>query len=132
MMSEWMGLIRGEYDGKKGSKKGAHANLVETKEEKGVSSGDQSTAEEGFLPGGASLHVASTPHGPDAGAYAGAIASDTSKPVKFNGGLAFMFETSALLRLTEHAVSIPTSQSSYRACWDALPRASISSTAGSS
>jgi homogentisate 1,2-dioxygenase len=80
MMSEFMGLIGGEYDAKKGG-------------------------EDGFVPGGASLHGVSTPHGPDAASYAGAIAADTTKAVKMGGGTAFMFETNAVLRLTPCAES---------------------------
>ena len=95
-----MGLVGGSYDAKAGG-------------------------EDGFAPGGASLHVASTPHGPDAGAYAGALAADTSKPKKFDGGLAFMFETSALLQLTTHAATSSAVQANYAACWEGLPRASI-------
>ncbi|KAL1530857.1 hypothetical protein AB1Y20_001751 [Prymnesium parvum] len=102
VMSEFMGLIRGAYDAK--------------------AAGDG-----GFLPGGASLHVACTPHGPDAGAYAGAIASDTSVPHRFDGGLAFMFETSGMLQLTEYAVDpeLCNVQQDYAACWQGLPRASL-------
>lgn len=99
-MSEFMGLINGAYDAKKGG-------------------------EDGFAPGGCSLHVASTPHGPDAASYAAALAADTSKPVKFAGGLAFMFETAAQLNLTTHAVANGTVQPKYAACWQGLPRASI-------
>jgi len=102
VMSEFMGLVGGTYDAKAGGKGG-------------------------FVPGGASLHVASTPHGPDATSYAGAIAADTSKPVKFAGGLAFMFETNAHLTLTPYAVDPANGcvQEDYAACWKGLPRAKI-------
>ena len=100
VMSEFMGLVGGTYDAKAG----------------GV---------DGFAPGGASLHVASTPHGPDAASYAAAIACDTSVPKKFDGGLAFMFETSAMLKLTQHACASGAVQHNYAACWEGLPRASI-------
>ena len=55
----------------------------------------------------------------------GALAADTSKPVKFAGGLAFMFETSAQLHLTAHAVASGTVQQRYASCWEGLPRARI-------
>ena len=102
VMSEFMGLVGGTYDAKKGGKGG-------------------------FVPGGASLHVASTPHGPDATTYAAAVAADTTKPIKFGGGLAFMFETNALLTLTAHAVDPEKScvQEDYHECWKGLPRARI-------
>jgi len=102
VMSEFMGLIGGTYDAKKG---GA----------------------DGFVPGGASLHGISTPHGPDAAAFAAATAMDTSVPKKFEGGLAFMFETNAMLNLTEFATDASHGllQSNYRKCWEGLPRASV-------
>ena len=102
VMSEFMGLVGGTYDAK-------------------------SAGKDGFCPGGASLHVASTPHGPDSAAYAAAIAADTSVPKKFDGGLAFMFETSAMLQLTPDAADPAngTVQPKYAACWEGLPRATI-------
>lgn len=57
-MSEYMGMVYGEYDAKAG----------------------------GFVPGGSSLHVSMTAHGPDATTFE--KASDDSKPqqpVKFDG-----------------------------------------------
>ena len=101
VMSEFMGLVgEGEYDGKKGG-------------------------EDGFAPGGASLHVASTPHGPDTQTYEAALRADTSKPHKLDGGLAFMFETSALLTLTPHAAESGVVQKGYTKCWQGLPRATL-------
>jgi len=64
VMSEFMGLINGEYDGKK----------------------------QGFLPGGMSLHARGTPHGPDVGVFEQATKAKL-EPHYFAGGLAFMFET---------------------------------------
>jgi homogentisate 1,2-dioxygenase len=99
VMSEFMGLVGGSYDAKKG---GA----------------------DGFVPGGASLHGVSTPHGPDAATFAAASAADTSKPSKFTGGLAFMFETTALLRLSKFAAEPAHGmlQTEYYRCWEGLPR----------
>ena len=78
-MSEFMGLVGGTYDAKAGGK-------------------------DGFVAGGSSLHGCGTPHGPDAVSLAGALAADTSTPKKFEGGLAFMFETNAMLWLTPFAL----------------------------
>jgi homogentisate 1,2-dioxygenase len=101
VMAEFMGLIGGTYDAKAGGK-------------------------DGFSPGGASLHPHGTPHGPDTQAYNAAIAADTTKPQKTPaGGLAFMFETSAMLQLTPHAVGSTAVQPNYADCWRDLPRASI-------
>jgi homogentisate 1,2-dioxygenase len=100
VMSEFMGLIGGSYDAKAGG-------------------------DDGFAPGGASLHVASTPHGPDAETYDKALAADTKQPKRFDGGLAFMFETSALLTLTPHAATSSAVQPKYAECWQGLPRAPV-------
>ena len=64
VMSEFMGLIRGEYDAKK----------------------------EGFVPGAASLHNAMSAHGPDRSSYDKAVAARL-EPQYLEGTLAFMFET---------------------------------------
>ena len=65
IMSEFMGLIYGIYDAKTGG---------------------------GFVPGSFSLHNTMLPHGPDKGAYEGAITGEL-KPHKLEGTMAFMFET---------------------------------------
>lgn len=75
-MSEFMGLITGGYDAKKG---GAG----------------------GFVPGGASLHNVMSGHGPDAASHEGARAAEL-KPVKVGeGSCAFMFESSLMIGVTE-------------------------------
>ena len=56
-MSEFMGLILGKYEAK----------------------------EEGFMPGGGSLHSMMTPHGPDAQAFEKA-SNDDLKPVRVADG----------------------------------------------
>ena len=102
VMSEFMGLVGGTYDAKAGGK-------------------------DGFVAGGSSLHGCGTPHGPDAVSLAGALAADTSTPKKFEGGLAFMFETNAMLRLTPFALdrSKGMLQEEYYKCWEGLPRAKL-------
>lgn len=75
-MSEFMGLICGGYDAKKG---GAG----------------------GFVPGGASLHNVMSGHGPDAESYEGARAAEL-RPAKVGGGsCAFMFESCLMVGVTE-------------------------------
>lgn len=75
-MSEFMGLIQGGYDAKKG---GAG----------------------GFVPGGASLHNVMSGHGPDAESYEGAREAEL-KPAKVGGGsCAFMFESCLMVGVTE-------------------------------
>ncbi|KAL2126188.1 hypothetical protein VTI74DRAFT_1513 [Chaetomium olivicolor] len=75
-MSEFMGLIRGGYDAKKGGKGG-------------------------FVPGGASLHNVMSGHGPDADSYEGARNADL-KPAKVGeGSCAFMFESCLMVGVTD-------------------------------
>ena len=64
IMSEFMGLIHGQYDAK----------------------------EEGFVPGGISLHNMMLAHGPDAPGFEKASRAEL-KPVKLENTMAFMFET---------------------------------------
>ncbi|KAK4133661.1 Homogentisate 1,2-dioxygenase [Trichocladium antarcticum] len=75
-MSEFMGLIQGGYDAKKGGNGG-------------------------FVPGGASLHNVMSGHGPDAESYEGARNAEL-KPAKVGeGSCAFMFESCLMLGVTD-------------------------------
>ena len=93
IMNELMGLVHGAYDAKAG----------------------------GFTPGGASLHATMSAHGPDAVSTAAAMAAEL-KPHKIDNTLAFMFETSRLLRPTEFAMASPQLQPDYDACWAGLEK----------
>ncbi|MGH8224329.1 MAG: homogentisate 1,2-dioxygenase [Woeseiaceae bacterium] len=94
VMSEYMGLIYGEYDAKTGG---------------------------GFVPGGASLHNCMSAHGPDADAYTKASAAELA-PQKLDETMAFMFESRYLIRPTAFALSTPSLQADYRDCWQALEK----------
>jgi homogentisate 1,2-dioxygenase len=73
-MSEFMGLIQGDYDAKEGG---------------------------GFRPAGASLHNVMSAHGPDSATHEKASNADL-KPMKVGeGSMAFMFESSFMLGVTE-------------------------------
>jgi homogentisate 1,2-dioxygenase len=74
VMSEFMGLIYGQYDAKP----------------------------EGFVPGGVSLHNTMLPRGPDVDAFERASNAEL-KPQKLQGTLAFMFETRFPQRVTAYA-----------------------------
>lgn len=76
--------------------------------------------EEGFLPGGASLHSCMTPHGPDAATFVRA-STDDLRPVYLNSGLAFMFESTYLMKVSEMALSSRL-QTDYWKCWNDLPK----------
>jgi len=85
IMSEFMGLIFGVYDGKTGG---------------------------GFVPGGFSLHNTMLPHGPDRDAFEGA-SNAALKPHKLEGTLAFMFETRFRQNVTAYAAGIAQRQLGY-------------------
>ncbi|KAL3420640.1 Homogentisate 1,2-dioxygenase 2 [Phlyctema vagabunda] len=73
-MSEFMGLINGDYDAKTGG---------------------------GFKPAGASLHNIMSAHGPDSGTHEKA-SNAALQPVKVGeGSMAFMFESSLMIGVTE-------------------------------
>ncbi|MBB5497625.1 homogentisate 1,2-dioxygenase [Paraburkholderia sp. MM5384-R2] len=90
--SEFMGLVYGAYDAK----------------------------EEGFVPGGASLHNCMSGHGPDAETFRKASASDTTQPHKVDNTLAFMFETPRIIRPTAFALESSQLQAEYFECWQGL------------
>lgn len=75
-MSEFMGLIQGGYDAKKGGKGG-------------------------FVPGGASLHNVMSGHGPDAESYEAARNAELAPAKVGQGSCAFMFESCLMLGVTD-------------------------------
>ncbi len=93
IMSEFMGLIYGQYDAKP----------------------------QGFTPGGISLHNCMLPHGPDADAFNHASTVDL-KPMKLENTLAFMFETRYPQRVTKFAAELATLQPDYMGCWGGLDK----------
>ncbi len=93
IMSEFMGLIYGQYDAKA----------------------------EGFAPGGMSLHNSMLPHGPDADAFEKASKGEFG-PVKLSHTMAFMFESRLPQRLTRFAAEAPFRQESYADCWRPLAK----------
>jgi homogentisate 1,2-dioxygenase len=84
VMSEFMGLVYGQYDAKP----------------------------RGFVPGGASLHNMMLPHGPDVDAFETASNADL-KPQRLEGTLAFMFETRLPQRVTAYAAQSDAFQKDY-------------------
>jgi homogentisate 1,2-dioxygenase len=84
VMSEFMGLVYGQYDAKP----------------------------EGFVPGGFSLHNTMLPHGPDVDAFEGASNSEL-KPHKLENTMAFMFETRFPQRVTAYAAKSDVFQKGY-------------------
>ena len=97
-MTEFMGLIKGQYQAK-GAK---------------------------FAPGGASLHQAMAAHGPDYESYVKAINEDTKKPNRVaDGTMAFMFETSLMLKVTKWAQTNNVDED-YLECWKGINEMNIS------
>ncbi|WP_325345570.1 homogentisate 1,2-dioxygenase [Xylophilus sp.] len=95
LMSEFMGLVYGQYDAKP----------------------------EGFKPGGASLHNCMVPHGPDEDSFERATSGDL-KPHKLDGTLAFMFESRYRFVPTAFALrgraEGGTIDGDYTDCWQGL------------
>jgi homogentisate 1,2-dioxygenase len=93
VMNECMGLVTGEYDAKSG----------------------------GFLPGGLSLHGMMSAHGPDNATTERAMSAELA-PHRIDNTLAFMFETSRVLRASVAALASPTLQSDYDLCWAGMTK----------
>ncbi|HEY9682623.1 MAG TPA: homogentisate 1,2-dioxygenase [Oculatellaceae cyanobacterium] len=91
IMSEFMGLIKGVYDAK----------------------------QDGFIPGGSSLHNCMSAHGPDSTTFSRASEVEL-KPVYMDNTLAFMFESSLIYKPTEFASSSKILQDNYLSCWQEL------------
>ena len=91
LMSEFMGLVYGQYDAKP----------------------------EGFQPGGASLHNCMVPHGPDGEAFERATLA-TLAPHKLENTLAFMFESRYRFVPTNYAMTGGMLDTDYPDCWSGL------------
>ena len=91
VMSEFMGLVYGQYDAKP----------------------------EGFRPGGMSLHNSMVPHGPDAEAF-GKASGAALQPHKLEATLAFMFESRWRMRPTAYALQCGALDTAYADCWAGL------------
>ena len=91
VMSEFMGLVKGQYDAKP----------------------------EGFKPGGASLHNSMVPHGPDAEAFEKASGAPLA-PHKLDDTLAFMFESRWRFVPSAFALNGGALDRQYARCWDGL------------
>lgn len=96
IMSEFMGLIYGNYDAK----------------------------ETGFVPGGASLHNCMSAHGPDANAHHKAVTASL-QPEYYANTLAFMFESRQVWQLTPWAYQSIQRQQDYLDCWKGLKKSEI-------
>ena len=91
VMSEFMGLVHGQYDAKP----------------------------EGFRPGGMSLHNCMVPHGPDAEAFQRATHAALA-PHKLDHTLAFMLESRWCFKPTAYALGGGALDTGYAGCWAGL------------
>lgn len=96
VMSEFMGLLQGDYDAKAG----------------------------GFVPGGASLHNGMSSHGPDRESHDRAVAADLA-PHKIENSMAFMFESRNVIAPTRWAMETPLLQQDYDSCWQGFRKARL-------
>ena len=137
-MSEYMGLIYGNYDAKAAAPALPAGGTAASAAGKGKS---------GFYPGGGSLHSCMTAHGPDAASFAKAASNPDLQPVYFDQGLAFMFESTYMFKIAPSALQLhrqqqqahdeaqqaqqqltpaseeyPQVQPSYAECWQTLPK----------
>jgi homogentisate 1,2-dioxygenase len=94
VMSEYMGLIYGEYDAKRGDT---------------------------LVPGGSTLHNLMSAHGPDRVSWEEASAADLA-PEKISDTMAFMFESRYPIQPTRFALESDNLLRDYRDCWQGLPR----------
>lgn len=92
-MSEFMGFIQGSYDAKP----------------------------DVMAPGACTIHNKFRPHGPDATAVAKGTAADVSKPDRYSGSLAFMWETRLAWHPTEWALA-HLHNTPYPLCWEKLEK----------
>ena len=93
IMNEYMGLIEGVYDAK----------------------------EEGFVPGGGSLHNCMSPHGPEAAVFEKASSAELV-PEHYENTLAFMLESRYLYQPTPWALDTELRQRDYIRCWQGLQK----------
>jgi len=93
VMSEFMGLIEGKYDAK----------------------------EQGFVPGGSSLHNCMSPHGPEAAAFEKASSAEL-KPDRYRDTMAFMLESRYVIQPTQWALETELRQRDYIRCWDGIKK----------
>jgi homogentisate 1,2-dioxygenase len=109
IMSEFMGNILGAYEAKP----------------------------DGFPPGSGSLHSIMVAHGPDAATFEKASNSTVEDPVYLDGALAFMFESTYMMKLTEWGTEKQKLDEDYVDCWKPLkshftPPADVQSSSSSS
>ena len=85
----------------------------------GLIEGVYDAKEEGFVPGGASLHNCMTPHGPEAAVFEKASTAELV-PQRYKDTMAFMFESRFIFHPTLFALQTSARQHQYYQCYDSL------------
>jgi len=94
LMNEYMGLIEGVYEAK----------------------------EEGFVPGGSSLHNCMSAHGPEMAVFEKASTCELKPERVAEGSLAFMFESVYMMNPTEWALNNVKMDQNYQNCWTGIKK----------
>lgn len=94
LMNEFMGLIEGIYEAK----------------------------EEGFLPGGASLHSCMSAHGPESAVHDKASTAELKPERVAEGSMAFMFESVYMMNPTDWALNKVKVDETYQSCWTSMKK----------
>ncbi len=94
LMNEFMGLIEGIYEAK----------------------------EEGFLPGGASLHSCMSAHGPESAVHDKASTAELKPERVAEGSMAFMFESVYMMNPTDWALHKVKVDETYQSCWTSMKK----------
>nr|CAG4716728.1 unnamed protein product [Naegleria fowleri] len=93
-MNEYMGLIEGKYEAK----------------------------EDGFVPGGGSLHNCMIPHGPEEKVFEKASNAELKPERVAEGSLAFMFESVFMINPTEYYMWDVEIDQNYNQCWSGIKK----------
>lgn len=83
----------------------------------GLITGSYEAKQGGFLPGGASLHSIGTPHGPDVASFEAASRAKLEPVRVADGTMAFMFESSLMMKVAPWAMASDTLQADYWTAW---------------
>ncbi|KAL9648811.1 hypothetical protein ABK040_003744 [Willaertia magna] len=93
-MNEYMGLIEGKYEAK----------------------------EDGFIPGGGSLHSCMIPHGPEEKVFEKASNAELKPERIAEGSLAFMFESMLFINPTDYGLNELEIDENYYQCWQGIKK----------
>ena len=85
----------------------------------GLIEGSYDAKQEGFIPGGSSLHNCMSPHGPEAAVFEQASTAELM-PQRYNETMAFMLESRYIIQPTRWALETELRQRDYIRCWEGI------------